>query len=70
VFLLWLSRCRLVVVVEYEVLSAKFSPRDRPPTLNDWEDIRRIAARVGALPFLPLVARGPRVMAHWTWREL
>lgn len=66
---LFLSRRRQGGAVFWH-LSAKFSSRDRPPSPNDWEDIRRIAARVGALPFPPLVARGPRVMAHWTWRDL
>lgn len=66
---LFLSRRRQRGVVFWH-LSAKFSPRDRPPTPNDWEDIRRIVSRVGALHSPPLMARGPRVMAHWTWSEL
>jgi len=51
-------------------LSAKFYPQDRTPMRNDWEVLRGIAAHVGALHAPPLVARGPRVMAHWTWSAL
>lgn len=50
-------------------LSAKFCPQDRLPGTDDWEDVRRIAARLGALPSPPLVARGPRAGVHWAWRE-
>jgi hypothetical protein len=66
---LFLSRRRQGNVVRWH-LSAKLYPQGRVPTLNDWEDVRRIAARVGALTSPALVARGPRAAVHWSWPEL
>jgi hypothetical protein len=66
---LFLSRRQQGTGVHWH-LSAKFCPQDRLPSMDDWEDVRRIAARLGALPSPPLVARGPRAGVHWEWREL
>jgi len=66
---LFLSRRRQGPLVAWH-LSAKYCPQDRLPTTDAWEDVRRIAARLGALPSPPLVARGPRAGVHWSWREL
>jgi len=66
---LFLSRRRQGDLVFWH-LSAKFHPQDRRPSTRDWEDVRRIAAHVGALHAAPLIAQGPRVMVHWAWHEL
>jgi hypothetical protein len=64
---LFLSRRRQGSPVFWH-LSAKLYPQDRRASISDWEDVHRIAARVGALHAAPLIAHGPRVMVHWTWR--